>query len=129
MTHTTTAKEVSALIDAKLLHWCATVAEHDYDAAVDYLSLKRSPSDTQALRSQLRKSPVESRRANDILRACNLPALPMTDPGVMGALRKVLSGKELSPVLIAGGDIADGYHRVSLAYALDPFDNVPCKLA
>jgi hypothetical protein len=26
------------------------------------------------------------------------------------------------------GDIADGYHRVSLAYALDPYSDVPLKL-
>jgi len=26
------------------------------------------------------------------------------------------------------GDIADGYHRVSLAYALNPYADVPLKL-
>jgi hypothetical protein len=26
-------------------------------------------------------------------------------------------------------DFADGYHRVSLAYALDPYADVPLKLA
>jgi hypothetical protein len=31
-------------------------------------------------------------------------------------------------VLVAEGDIADGYHRVSLAYALDPYTDVPLKL-
>ena len=43
-------------------------------------------------------------------------------------LQKVLAGEKLSPVLIAEGDIADGYHRVSLAYALDPYADVPLKL-
>jgi hypothetical protein len=28
----------------------------------------------------------------------------------------------------AGADIADGYHRVSLAYCIDPFMMVPLRL-
>jgi hypothetical protein len=47
---------------------------------------------------------------------------------VLKDLKKVLAGEELSPVLVAEGDIADGYHRVSLAYALDPYAVVPLKL-
>ena len=31
-------------------------------------------------------------------------------------------------MLVAEADIADGYHRVSLAYALDPYAVVPLKL-
>ena len=53
---------------------------------------------------------------------------PLSDPGVLNDLKKVLAGKKLSPVLVAEGDIADGYHRVSLAYALDPYTDVPLKL-
>jgi hypothetical protein len=49
-------------------------------------------------------------------------------PGVLRDLQKVLAGEKLSLVLIADGDIADGYHRVSLAYALDPYADVPLKL-
>jgi hypothetical protein len=29
----------------------------------------------------------------------------------------------------AGADIADGYHRVSLVYRIDPLGEVPLKLA
>jgi hypothetical protein len=47
---------------------------------------------------------------------------------VLKDLKKVLGGERLSPVLVAEGDIADGYHRVSLAYALDPYATVPLKL-
>ena len=43
-------------------------------------------------------------------------------------LKKVLAGEKLSPVLLVEGEIADGYHRVSLAYALDPYADVPLKL-
>jgi hypothetical protein len=56
----------------------------------------------------------------------------LDDPGVMKDLVKVVEGKKLSPVLVIrgqeGADIADGYHRVSLAYRLDPYAEVPLKL-
>jgi hypothetical protein len=54
--------------------------------------------------------------------------LPLNDPGVLNDLKKVLSGEKLSPILVAEGDIADGYHRVSLAYAVDPFADIPLKI-
>ena len=41
-------------------------------------------------------------------------------------------GLRLSPVLVLSGkkgaDIADGFHRVSLVYRLDPYSEVPLKL-
>ena len=81
---------------------------------------------------RLRKAEVARRRANDILRACNLVALPLDDPGVRRDLLNAVSGKRLSPVLVVssgdGGDIAEGYHRVSLAYNLDPFGDVPLRI-
>ena len=45
-----------------------------------------------------------------------------------GVFLCTLAGQKLSPVLVAEGDIADGYHRVSLAYCLDPYADVPLKL-
>ena len=77
---------------------------------------------------KLQQLPVITRRANDILRATRRDALPLSDPGVLRDLKKVLAGEQLSPILVAEGDIADGYHRVSLAYALDPYADVPLKL-
>jgi hypothetical protein len=70
-----------------------------------------------------------TRRANDILRATGRVPLPLSDPGVLKDLKKVLSGAKLSPILVADRDIADGYHRLSLAYALDPYADIPLKLA
>jgi hypothetical protein len=72
-------------------------------------------------------------RANDILRAAGLTAAALEDPGVMKDLIKVIEGKRLSPVLVVSGDgaadIADGYHRVSLVYRIDPYGDIPLKLA
>jgi len=114
------------------LQWLDDVAAHDFDAASAYLSLKFDEKQAAAAVGRLRKAEVTRRRANDILRACNLVALPLDDPGVRRDLLNAVSGKRLSPVLVVstgdGGDIADGYHRVSLAYHLDPFGDVPLRI-
>jgi hypothetical protein len=57
----------------------------------------------------------------------------LDDSGIIKDLVKVLEGQRLSPVLVvssgAGADIADGYHRVSLVYRIDPYGELPLKLA
>ena len=110
------------------LRWRKDVAHHDYAAASNYLSVSLGESRAQEVSQKLQKLPVITRRANDILRATRRDPLPMSDPGVLNDLKKVLAGEKLSPVLVAEGDIADGYHRVSLAYRLDPYAEVPLKL-
>jgi hypothetical protein len=114
------------------LRWLDDVADHDFAAAMAYLSLKLDEKRAAAAVDRLRKAEVTRRRANDILRACGLVALPLDDPGVRRDLLNAVSGKRLSPVLVVstdvGGDIADGYHRVSLAYHLDPFGDVPLRI-
>ena len=114
------------------LQWLDDMAAHDFDAALAYLSLKLDEKQAAAAVGRLRKAEVTRRRANDILRACSLVALPLDDSGVRRDLLNAVSGKRLSPVLVVstgdGGDIADGYHRVSLAYHLDPFGDVPLRI-
>jgi hypothetical protein len=118
--------------DALGLRWLDDVAAHDFDAALAYLSLKFDEKQAATAVDHLRKARVTRRRANDILRACGLVALPLDDPGVRRDLLNAVSGKRLSPVLVVstgdGGDIADGFHRVSLAYHLDPFGDVPVRI-
>jgi hypothetical protein len=110
------------------LRWKKDVDEHDYAAAASYLSIRFGESRAEKVAAELRKLPVITRRANDILRATGRTPLSMSDPGVLKDLKKVLSGEKLSPILVAEADIADGYHRLSLAYALDPYAVVPLKL-
>ncbi len=110
------------------VRWRKDVASHDYAAASSYLSIRFGESRAREVSKNLQKLPVIHRRANDILRATRRDPLPLSDPGVLRDLQKVLAGQRLSPVLVAEGDIADGYHRVSLAYALDPYADVPLKL-
>ena len=110
------------------LRWKKDVDPHDYDAASAYLSIRFGDSRAKKVAAELRKLPVITRRANDILRATGRTPLPLSDPGVLKDLKKVLAGQKLSPILVAEADIADGYHRLSLAYALDPYAVVPLKL-
>jgi hypothetical protein len=120
--------------DAPAVHikWADAVADHDYAAAEAYLSLKLDEDDVAKAVRRLRKATLTSRRANDILRAAGLTAAPLDDPGVMKDLIKAVEGKPLSPVLVLsakkGADIADGFHRVSLVYRLDPYAEIPLKI-
>jgi hypothetical protein len=125
--------EASAPGPVEKLKWLDDVAEHDYDAAKAYLSLKFDKEAVHRIVKRLRNASLTTRRANDILRAAGLTAAPLDDPGVMKDLIKVIEGRKLSPVLVVsaetGADIADGYHRVSLVYRIDPYGEVPLKLA
>ncbi len=112
--------------------WADAVAEHDYAAAEAYLSLKLSQEQVAKSVRRLRKAELTRRRANDILRAAGLTAAPLDDPGVMKDLIKAIAGEPLSPILVLSGkkgsDIADGFHRASLVYRLDPFAVIPLKI-
>jgi len=114
------------------IKWLKDVADHDYDAAYNYLSLKFDEKRASDIVERMKEAKMTTRRANDILRATGLSPLPLTDPGVQRDLLKLLNGDKLSPVLVCdqkpGADVADGYHRVSLAYNIDPFMTVPLRV-
>jgi hypothetical protein len=116
------------------IRWRDEVADHDYAAAEAYLSLKLTSASAQKAVERLRKAKLTTRRANDIVRAAGLSAAPLDDPGVVKDLIKVIEDKALSPILVVTSgsgesDIADGFHRVSLVYRIDPYGEVPLKLA
>jgi hypothetical protein len=115
------------------IKWADEVADHDYAAAEAYLSLKLDKEHVAKAIHRLRNATLTTRRANDILRAAGLTAAPLDDPGVMKDLIKVVEGKPLSPVLVISAkksaDIADGFHRVSLVYRLDPYALIPLKIS
>ena len=115
------------------IRWGKDVAEHDYAAAQAYLSLRLDERRATKMVARLRKGELTMRRANDILRAAGLEPAPLEDPGVIKDLVKVVEGKDLSPVLLVTGgerpDVADGFHRVSLIYRIDPYGEVPLRAA
>jgi hypothetical protein len=115
-----------------MIEWLKDVADHDFESAYSYLSLRLDQDRAKLAVQALKRAKITTRRANDILRACGYVPLPLSDPGVHKDLLKAGEAK-LSPVLVVsfahGGDIADGYHRVSLAYNIDPFSEVPLRIA
>jgi hypothetical protein len=115
------------------IRWKKDVVARDFDAAEAFLSIRLNPKKAKELVKRLKDAPITQRRANDILRASRREPLPLNDPGVLRDLVHVVAGERLSPVLVVslddGAEIADGYHRVSLTYALDPFGVVPVRMA
>jgi hypothetical protein len=118
-------KSGTAIEPGVQIKWADDVVNHDYAAAEAYLSLKLAEDAVTKAVQRLRQATLTTRRANDILRAAGLAAAPLNDPGVMKDLIRAIEGKPLSPVLVLSGkkgaDIADGFHRVSLVYRLDPY--------
>ena len=116
--------------------WKDEPDEHDYPAAASYLSLLAGDTTVKATVDALRKAPVVTFKAKDILRASSLPLLPVDNAHVASDLKKIVAGQQLSPVLLVRGDaatgrpalIADGYHRVCAGYRTDENTDVPVRI-
>lgn len=116
--------------------WMETPEEHDYPAALDFLSLLMSDAAAAALVAKLKSAALSHRKAKDILRASGLPLLPRDNAHVAHDLKKIRDGKKLSPVLLLRGDrsagvpltIADGYHRICASWYTDENALIPCRL-
>jgi hypothetical protein len=121
---------------AKRTNWKEQPDDHDYPAAENYLSLTMLPAAAHKTAQRLRKASIVHWMAKDILRASRLPVLPADSYHVAKDLRKVKSGKKLSPVLLVRGrleaeiplTIADGYHRICASYHLDEETEIPCRI-
>jgi len=117
-------------------HWKDQSDEHDYPAAVNYLSLLADPDLARKTVESFKNSPISRFLAKDLLRASRLPLLPPDNAHVKADLKKVKKGSLLSPVFLVRGDlsadrplvIADGYHRICGSYYLDENAEVLCNL-
>ncbi|HEV3225734.1 MAG TPA: hypothetical protein VGZ52_02830 [Acidimicrobiales bacterium] len=117
-------------------NWKREPDEHDYPAAVEYLTLVMTPKVARATVKALQKATVETRKAKDLLRAGRLPLLASDNVHVAADLAKVSKGVKLSPVLVLRGDlwrgwpliVADGYHRICASYYVDEDEDVPCRI-
>ena len=116
--------------------WATETEAKDYTAAATYLSLITDERTRGRLISALRRAPVTHHRANDLLRASQLPLLPADDPEVAKDLRKVKKGATLAIVLLVRGrlgvsaplTVADGYHRICASYHIDEDADVLCRM-
>jgi hypothetical protein len=117
--------------------WKTAPEEHDYPAAIAYLTLLATPGEVADLVGLLRAAPAQHFKAKDILRASGLPLLPHHNPHVAADLHKIANGDQLSPVLLVRGElsagrplqVADGYHRVCASCLTDENTDIPCRLA
>lgn len=118
-------------------HWKAEPDQHDFPAALDYLTLVAEESDVERIVAGLRQASTVHKKAKDLSRASGLPILPPDNPHVAKDLKKVKAGKLLSPVLLVRGrvahglplTVADGYHRICASYHLDEDADIPCRIA
>lgn len=118
-------------------HWGSESADHDFSAAVDYLSLSAAPAAATVLAGRLRRAPLVTRRANDLLRASGLPLLGPDDVKVAKDLARLKAGEKMAPVLLIRGDlhtgrplvVADGYHRICASYHVSEESDIPCRIA
>lgn len=117
--------------------WKKDPDEHDYPAAISYLSLLADKATVEGIVKGLQKTETVTFKAKDLLRASGLQLLPLDNFHVARDLAKVIRGKALSPVLVVRGDlargsamqIADGYHRICASYHLDENTDIPCRIA
>ncbi|HVB01659.1 MAG TPA: hypothetical protein VNE42_10425 [Acidimicrobiales bacterium] len=118
-------------------HWQTEPEEHDFPAAMNYLSLIIGDDVANDVVSELRIKPTVVYMAKDLLRASRLSLLGKDNKHVAGDLRKVEKGEHLSPVLLVRGEaitnmplvVADGYHRICASYWIDENADIPCRLA
>ena len=119
------------------VRWLAAPEDHDYPAAAAYLSMLATAPVVDELVQRLRAAQPVQLKAKDVLRAAGLALLPTDNVHVASDLKKIRSGRALSPVLLVRGDlttgvplqIADGYHRVCASHHTDENTDIPCRLA
>jgi hypothetical protein len=117
--------------------WTPEPEDHDFPAALDYLTLIISPETARRLVEALRGAHTTHRKAKDLLRASRLALLPADNPHVQADLKKIKRQRPLSPVLLVRGsalsndrplEIADGYHRVCASFLTDENAEIPCRI-
>ena len=115
--------------------WFDAPEDHNYPAAESYLSLIYPSKRARSLVAKLRAARLTSFKAKDIFRASQLSLLGVSNSHVDNDKKKIMAGKQLSPILLirdaANGRviIADGYHRLCAVYGFDEDASIPCKIA
>ncbi len=116
------------------IKWLDEPEEHNYPAAVSYLSLIYAEATANDLVEKLRAAKISGFKAKDILRASSLTLLGINNAHVEKDRKKIEDGVALSPILLTRDTqngkviIADGYHRVCAIYSLAEDAVIPCKI-
>jgi hypothetical protein len=116
--------------------WKDAPEEHDFPAAMEYLTLLFESQAAASLVKKLKKAPTIRRKAKDLMRASGLNLLPRENSHVSADLKKIKKRKLLSPVLLVRGNgaagapliVADGFHRVCASWFSDENLPIACRL-
>jgi len=116
------------------IKWLKESEEHDYPAALSFLSLLYPEKIAEEHVAKLKRARISQFKAKDIFRASHLPLLGLSNYHVKQDKRKIASRERLSPLLLVRDSesgpliIADGYHRLCAVYAYDEDAVIPCKI-
>jgi predicted nucleic acid-binding protein len=117
------------------VNWLSEPEEHDYPAALSYLTLLYNKKTAAAHVAKLKRKRITEFKAKDIFRASGLSLLGISNFHVSKDQQKIRSGRKLSPILLIRDSvhgkliIADGYHRLCAVYSFDEDAVIPCKIA
>jgi hypothetical protein len=116
------------------IKWLDTPEEHDYPAALSYLTLIYDEQTSADYVEKLRTTPMTAFKAKDIFRASSLPLLGISNECIEHDQNKIKKGIPLSPLLLVRDThngkvvIADGYHRLCALYSYEEDSLIPCKI-
>ncbi len=119
----------------KQFNWLSEPEQHNYPAAMSYLSLILDEAAAATIVRKLQNAPMSSFKAKDIFRASGLSLLGVSNAHVEKDRNKIASGTALSPILLVRDSghskvlVADGYHRLCAIYSFDEDAVIPCKIA
>jgi hypothetical protein len=117
------------------IKWLSEPEDHDYPAALSYLSLLYDEKTAAAYVDKLKRASVSHFKAKDIFRASGLSLLGVSNAHVEKDRQKIQSGIALSPLLLVRNSangrviIADGYHRLCAGYSFNEDAVIPCQIA
>ena len=116
------------------IKWLSEPEEHDYAAALSYLSLLNDEKTAATHVDELKRALVSGFKAKDIFRASDLSLLGISNTHVKKDRQKIKAGQPLPPLLLIRDSgqgkaiVADGYHRLCAVYFYDEDAVIPCKI-
>lgn len=116
------------------IKWLPVPEDHNYPAALSYLSLLYEPAIADDYVARLKNAPMSEFKSKDIFRASSLSLLGVSNAQVEKNQKKIGKGRELSPLLLVRDAVngkvvvADGYHRLCAVYSHDEDAVIPCKI-
>lgn len=116
------------------IKWFSKPQDHDYPAAMSYLSLIFEPQAAKNMVGALEKAEMAEFAAKDIFRASGVPLLGAGNSHVEKDRMTIILNEKLSPLLLCRDQgnarliIADGYHRLCAVYTFDEDALIPCKI-